>query len=500
MAEVLISSLDVGNNLYLQPNDHYNVPIVSFMLTGSENYKMWSIAMKIALNELYLSQVYSEIASEVWSELEKTYEKMDGSVIFNLVHKINELKQGDLFGLKYYHTLNSLWREFDILTLLPACTCAAHEGSNLLAREPLPKVKDAFAIVSREESHRGLAPDIYYELNGHPAGFKRNHNLSRQYGSVKKFNGNADVSQTASTSPGSMFSSFTNDQMMKLLRLINKKPTVNVSGNILQLIVGHPNGTMAKITAICSLRLIDNVVLFDVLVVPEYNVSLLSVNKMIKDSKYFVGFDESKCYIQDLKLGKIVGTNSEYVGLYMFDCGDNGDKIGFKTNDHSSPCDIWSLRSGYSSGVEPQTEVKRSSRNRTMLVKLIDFVVNGNSVEPKSYIDACKNERWINVIDQEMEALHRNNTWVLADLSVGRKAIGCKWIFKIKYKASSEVDRYKARLVAKGFIGLFFQLDVNNDFLYGDLHEEVYTSLPLGYYDKDEAKVCRFVKSLYGLK
>ena len=67
-------------------------------------------------------------------------------------------------------------------------------------------------------------------------------------------------------------------------------------------------------------------VLFNVLVVPEYNDSFLYVNKMIKDSKFFVGFDEHKCYIQDLKMGKIVGTGSEYGGLYVFDeqlCGES---------------------------------------------------------------------------------------------------------------------------------------------------------------------------------
>ncbi|GKD17930.1 ribonuclease H-like domain-containing protein, partial [Tanacetum coccineum] len=144
----------------------------------------------------------------------------------------------------------------------------------------------------------------------------------------------------------------------------------------LKLSVGHPNGTMANIIAIGSLRLTKNVVLFDVLVIPEYIVNLLSVNKMIKDSKYFVGFDETKCYIQDLKLGNIVGTGSESGGLYMFDYDHNGktfagmsnygivsyvskelwhcrlghpadqvlsvlsDKIGFKTGDHISACDI----------------------------------------------------------------------------------------------------------------------------------------------------------------
>ena len=60
-------------------------------------------------------------------------------------------------------------------------------------------------------------------------------------------------------------------------------------------------------------------VLFDVLVVPEYSVSLLSVHKMIKDSKLTVGFDETTCYIQDLKKQSVLGTGSEFGGLYIFD-------------------------------------------------------------------------------------------------------------------------------------------------------------------------------------
>jgi hypothetical protein len=50
MTEVLISSLDAGNPLYLHDNDNSNVALVNIKLTGSENYKMWSTAMKIALN------------------------------------------------------------------------------------------------------------------------------------------------------------------------------------------------------------------------------------------------------------------------------------------------------------------------------------------------------------------------------------------------------------------------------------------------------------------
>nr|GEV91664.1 ribonuclease H-like domain-containing protein [Tanacetum cinerariifolium] len=60
---------------------------------------------------------------------------------------------------------------------------------------------------------------------------------------------------------------------------------------------------------------------------------------------------------------------------------------------------------------------------------------------------------------------------------------GSKWIYRIKYKASGEINIYKA-----------------SAFLYGDIDEEVYMALPLSFYDKNETKVCKLVKSLYGLK
>jgi hypothetical protein len=50
-----------------------------------------------------------------------------------------------------------------------------------------------------------------------------------------------------------------------------------------------------------------------------------------------------------------------------------------------------------------------------------------------------------------MSSMDNNNVWELVDLLPGRKAIGNKWVLKVKRKIDGSIDRYKARLVAKGY-------------------------------------------------
>ncbi|KAM2583718.1 hypothetical protein TB2_044793 [Malus domestica] len=153
------------------------------------------------------------------------------------------------------------------------------------------------------------------------------------------------------------------------------------------------------------------------------------------------------------------------------------------------------------------------------------------SVEPTSFAQAHLDPHWQAAMQSELAALEQNHTWTLTSLPPGKRAIGSKWVYKIKHRSDGSIERYKARLVAKGYSqieGLDYsdtfapvaklttvrcllavaaqrhwplhQLDVQNAFLHGDLDEEVFMSPPPGLRRQGENLVCRLHKSLYGLK
>jgi len=54
-------------------------------------------------------------------------------------------------------------------------------------------------------------------------------------------------------------------------------------------------------------------------------------------------------------------------------------------------------------------------------------------------------------VAEELKALEQNGTWTVIPLPKGKHVIGCKWVYKVKYRADGSLERYKARLVDKGY-------------------------------------------------
>ena len=57
--------------------------------------------------------------------------------------------------------------------------------------------------------------------------------------------------------------------------------------------------------------------------------------------------------------------------------------------------------------------------------------------------------KWKQAVLEEMRALENDGTWHLVDAPRGKKPMGCKWVFTVKYNADGSIERYKARSVVK---------------------------------------------------
>ena len=79
------------------------------------------------------------------------------------------------------------------------------------------------------------------------------------------------------------------------------------------------------------------------------------------------------------------------------------------------------------------------------------MAIDSTSLDPISFHEAVQSPDWRAAKDKGITALELTNTWTLTTLPPGKVPIGCKWVYRTKYKFDGSIKRYKAHLVAKGY-------------------------------------------------
>ena len=85
----------------------------------------------------------------------------------------------------------------------------------------------------------------------------------------------------------------------------------------------------------------------------------------------------------------------------------------------------------------------------------IDEMANlvGTLVDPQTYSEAMRGDQadqWQAAMTEEIN-WHLENTWMPVELPPGQKAIGSKWVYRIKHNADGSIEQFQACVVAKGF-------------------------------------------------
>jgi hypothetical protein len=177
---------------------------------------------------------------------------------------------------------------------------------------------------------------------------------------------------------------------------------------------------------------------------------------------------------------------------------------------------------------------RRSKRPSTTKSFNDDFTVYLMDDTPKTIVKefvSLDADDWKEAVHSEIDSILSNGTWELVD-PYDSKSVGCKWVFKKKLRSDSTIEKYKTILVAKSYTQkededffdtyspiarfttihvllsltasydlLVHQMDIKTAFLNGELEEKIYMTQSDGFIVKaQEDKVCKLLKSLYGLK
>ncbi|GJW73842.1 ribonuclease H-like domain-containing protein [Tanacetum coccineum] len=282
----------------------------------------------------------------------------------------------------------------------------------------------------------------------------------------------------------------------------------------LKIKVGHPNRAEAYISKIGNLRLSNGLTLYDVMVIPEYCVTLIYVHKWVKENKVIVAFDENRCYFlnQDFNLKNVLGIGEQCKGLYYYndqghpvdpvlnvlkdslsiDKKDNvfcceicqrakQTKEPFPLSDHTSKrlgdlvhLDLWGpykipydderVANDLNKGKSDSSSSSVFGSNINIADFLVDYENDADSsdefvatqneevatLEENVFSEASKYPHWTDAMNQEMDALLRNG--LVSDKGVFLTLLVYMDDIIITGNSISEIEKFKVYLKSKFMI------------------------------------------------
>ena len=82
-----------------------------------------------------------------------------------------------------------------------------------------------------------------------------------------------------------------------------------------------------------------------------------------------------------------------------------------------------------------QTQLPARYRENAFITSML------NVVEPSSYKEANQYNEWSVAMEEEHESILKNKPWELVELHEGKQTIGCKWLYKPKFKVGGSIDK-----------------------------------------------------------
>ncbi|WKA11562.1 hypothetical protein VitviT2T_029049 [Vitis vinifera] len=477
-------ALNLSNPYFTHHSDHPGLVLISKSLNG-DNYSAWKRAMILALNSKnklgFVNGSIKAPSEEIDPEGYATWSRCN-----DMVHSwiVNTLNPEIADSVIYYSTAHEVWEDLCLWDELASYNAASHGAQQdqqklmqflmglnesysaihgqILLMNPLPSVRQAYSSVSQEEKQRLLtSTNAAAESAASAAMAVRSNDKSSA-----TWKDGIDRSNTGRMEPTDHPSSSQNFRVNRSSQGQDGRPFFDQDWRRMGSGRGRPQcsycGDMGHWVQKCfQLHGYP----------PDHPKARINLGSNSNRNKSFSAANQ----VSEADEGKPAVALSEAQLKQLLSLLNNQDE-----NSSSKVNAVTKPGSGYEE--DDWFGYKPAYRS---------FVAQHSAVtEPRSYLEAAAHPEWQEAMCSELQALQANDTWFLTPLSA-------------EYLCPHRQDHICPLLAciaaARGWS--LHQMDVNNAFLHGNLHEEIYMSPSLGLRRQGEENlVCRLHKSLYGLK